>query len=155
MVHSLSAWRSAKEKASLEAQYKEWSPLHLEELFSVLKSVEEGRGSVTVDSSGVTVSAGYGVEIVFREDGSVSLGDETCSMGEKVHFTGNSCFSLLDGPTLLRLLGLLLLSVADGAGFVEWSPGYGVLYSDTYRCWAVFSSDGRVEFNALSRISRA
>jgi hypothetical protein len=154
MVHDLSAWRSARKKASAEAQYKEWSPMHLEELFSVLKSVEEGRGSVTLDSSGVTVSAGYGVEIVFREDGSVSLGDETCSVGEKVYFTGNSCFSLLEAPALLRFLGLLLVSVADGDGFVEWSAGYGVLYSDTYRCWAVFLSDGRVEFNGLSRMSQ-
>jgi hypothetical protein len=154
MVLDLSTWRSARKKASPEAQRKEWSTMHLKELFSVLKSVEEGRGSVTLDSSGVRVSAGYGVEIVFREDGSVSLGDETCSVGEKAYFTGNCCFSLLDGPTLLRFLGLLLLSVADGAGFVEWSAGYGVLYSDTYRCWAAFSSDGRVEFNGLSRMSQ-
>ena len=151
MIHDLSAWRSARKKASQEAEYKEWSTLHLEELFSVLKSVEAGRGSVTVDTSGVTVSGGYGVEIAFHEDGSVSLGDETCSVGERVHFIGNKCFSLLDSTTLLRFLGLLLISVADGTGFVEWSAGYGVLYSDIYRCWAVFSSNGGVEFNGLSQ----
>ncbi|HME43620.1 MAG TPA: hypothetical protein VKF36_11075 [Syntrophorhabdales bacterium] len=154
MIHDLSAWRSTRKKASSEALYKEWSTMHLEELFSVLKSVEEGRGSVTVDTSGVTVSAGYGIEIVFREDGSVSLGDETCSVGEKVHFIGNKCFSLLDDQTLLRFLGLLLVSVADGVGFVEWSAGYGVLYSDTYRCWAIFSRDGRVEFNGVAQTSQ-
>jgi hypothetical protein len=153
MVHDLSAWRSARKKAAPEPKYKEWSTMHLKELFSVLKSVEEGRGSVTMDASMVTVSTGYGVEIVFYEDGSVLLGDETCSVGEKVHFSGNNCFSLLDSPTLLRFFGLLLLSVADGGGFVEWSAGYGVLYSDTYRCWAVFSSDGGVEFNGLSRMT--
>jgi len=153
MVHDLSAGRSERKKASQEASYKEWSTLHLEELFSVLKSIEEGRGSVTVDTSGVTVSGGYGVEIIFHDDGSVSLGDGTCSVGERVHFVGNKCFSLLDGPTLLRFLGLLLISVADGTGFVEWSAGYGVLYSDTYRCWAVFSSDGGVEFNRLFRMT--
>ena len=152
MIHDLSAWRSARKKASYEAPHKEWSARHLEELFSVLKSVEEGRGSVTMDTSGVTVSAGYGVEIAFRQDGSVSLGDDTCSVGEEVYFVGNKCFSLLDDQTLLRFLGLLLLSVADGAGFVEWSAGYGVLYSDIYRCWAVFSRDGKVEFNGMSQM---
>ncbi len=105
-------------------------------------------------SSAVTVSGGYGVEVVFHEDGSVTLGDETCSVGERVHFIGNKCFSLLDGPTLLRLLGLLLLSVVDGTGFVEWSASYGILYSDNYRCWAVFSSDGGVEFNGMARASQ-
>jgi hypothetical protein len=149
MVYDLCAWRSVREKASQVAHYKEWSSLHLEELFAVLKSVEEGRGSVTVDTSGVTVSAGYGVEIMFHEDGSVSLGDGSCSVGEKVHFVSNKCFGLLDGSTLLRFLGLLVASVADGMGFVEWSSGHGVLYSDTYRCWAVFSSDGGVEFDRL------
>ena len=154
MIHDLSAWRSTRKKASQEALCREWSTMHLEELFSVLKSVEQGRGSVTVDASGVTVSGGYGVEVVFRQDGSVFLGDETCSVGERVHFIGNKCFSLLDNQTLLRFLGLLLLSVADGAGFVEWSAGYGVLYSDTYRCWAVFTSDGRVEFNGITQTSQ-
>jgi hypothetical protein len=149
MVYDLSAWRSAREKVPQVADYKEWSSLHLEELFAVLKSVEEGRGSVSVDSSGVTVSAGYGVEIIFHEDGSVLLGDGSCSVGERVHFTSNKCFGLLDSSTLLRFLGLLLASVADGMGFVEWSSGHGVLYSDTYRCWAVFSSDGGVEFDRL------
>jgi len=153
MVHDLLAWRFARRRTSQESQYKEWSTLHLEELFSVLKSVEEGRGSVTVDGSGVKVSGGYGVEVIFREDGSVSLGDETCSMDERVHFIGKKCFSLLDDPTLLRFLGLLLISIADGRGFVEWSPRYGVLYSDIYRCWAVFSSDGGVEFNRLSQMT--
>ncbi len=153
MVYDLSAWRSAKEKASQETHYREWSGLHLEELFAVLKSVEEGRGSVTVDTAGVLVSAGYGVEVMFHQDGTVSLGDRTCSVGERVHFVSNKCFGLLDGPTLLRFLGLLLASVADGMGFVEWSSGHGVLYSDAYRCWAVFSSDGRVEFDRLFHAS--
>ncbi len=155
MVHDLSAWRSARKKKTGQKtqQYKEWSALHLEELFSVLKAVEQGRGSVRMDTSGVTVSGGYGVEIIFRQDGSVSLGDETCSVGEKLHFVGNKCFSLLDQSTLLRFLGLLLVSVADGTGFVEWSVGYGLLYSDIYRCWAVFSRDGGVEFNGLSQIA--
>jgi len=154
MIYDLSAWRSARKKTSERTYYKEWSTRHLEELFSVLKSVEEGRGSVSLGSSAVTVSGGYGVEVVFHEDGSVSLGDETCSVGERVHFIGNKCFSLLDGPTLLRLLGLLLLSVADGTGFVESSVNYGILYSDSYRYWAVFSSDGGVEFNGLAQASQ-
>jgi hypothetical protein len=154
MVYDLSAWRSAKEKTLQTAYHKEWSNLHLEELFAVLKSVEEGRGSVTVDASGVTVSAGYGVEIMFHEDGSVSLGDGSCSVGERVHFISNKCFGLLDSSTLLRFLGLLLASVADGMGFVEWSSGHGVLYSDTYGCWAVFSSDGGVEFDRLFQASQ-
>ncbi|HVN23639.1 MAG TPA: hypothetical protein VMT71_06685 [Syntrophorhabdales bacterium] len=151
MVYDLSAWRSSRNKSTQETlQYKQWGALHLEELFSVLKAVEQGRGSVTVDTSGITITGGYGVEIIIHDDGTVSLGDGTCSVGEKVHFIGNNCFSLLDGPTLLRFLGLLLLSIADGTGFVEWSAGFGILYSDTYRCWAVFSSDGEVEFNGLS-----
>jgi hypothetical protein len=154
MIYDLSAWRSAREKTSERTCYKEWSTRHLEELFSVLKSIEEGRGSVSVGDSTITVSGGYGVEVVFHEDGSVTLGDETCSVGERVHFTGNKCFSLLDGPTLLRLLGLLLLSVADGTGFVEWSVNYGILYSDSYRCCAVFSSDGGVEFNGMAQASQ-
>jgi hypothetical protein len=149
MVYDLSSWRSARKRVSSEPEYKEWSALHLEELFAVLKSVEEGRGSVTVGASGVTVSAGYGIEVMFHEDGSVSLGDGSCSVGERVHFIHNKCFGLLDSPTLLRFLGLLLASVADGMGFVEWSSGHGLLYSDTYRCWAVFSSDGGVEFDRL------
>ncbi len=152
MVHDLSAWRSARKKAAQEAQqHKEWSSLHLEELFSVLKAIEQGRGSVRVDASGVSVDGGYGVEILFHQDGSVSLGDETCSVGERVHFVSNKCFSLLDEPTLLRFLGLLLLCVADRTGFVEWSAGYVILYSDIYRCWAVFSRDGGVEFSAWPR----
>ena len=153
MVYDLFAWRSARKKPSQEESHREWSTLHLEELFSVLKSVEEGRGSVTVDTSGVTVSASYGVEVMFHEDGTVSLGDGSCSVGESVHFISNKCFGLLDRPTLLRFLGLLLVSVADGMGFVEWSAGHGVLYSDTYRCWAIFSSDGGVEFNRLFQMT--
>ncbi len=154
MVHDLSAWRAARTKKTAEYhQYKEWSALHLQELFSVLKSVEQGRGSVTVGSSGITISGGYGVEIVFYYDGTVSLGDETCSVGEQVHFVVDKCFRLMDARTLLRFLGLLLISVADGNGFVEWSAGYGVLYSDVYRCWALFSRDGGVEFNGVTRVA--
>ena len=155
MVHDLSAWRSGRKKAMEELHHKEWSTRHIEELFSVLKAVEEGRGSVSLRTSGVVVSSGYGVEITFHEDGSVSLGDQSCSVGERVHFSGSKCFSLLDGGTLLRFLGMLLLTIADGRGFVEWCSKYGVLYSDVYRCWAVFSSDGSVEFNGFSRASRS
>ena len=153
MVYDLSARRSAKKKKSQETSHKEWGTLHLEELFSVLKSVEEGRGSVSMDTSGVTVSAGYGVEVMFHEGGSVSLGDRSCSVGERVHFINNKCFALLDGRTLLRFLGLLLTSIADGMGFVEWSSGHALLYSDTYKCWAVFSSDGGVEFNRIFQMT--
>jgi hypothetical protein len=153
MVHDLSAWRSARKKAPQAAPHKEWSTLHFEEFFTILKSIEEGRGSVSVGTCEVTVSAGYGVEVVFHEDGSVFLGDGSCLVGERVHFISNTCFGLLEGPTLLRFLGLLLASVADGMGFVEWSAGHGVLYSDTYKCWAVFSSDGGVEFNRLFQVT--
>ena len=153
MVYDLSAWRSARKNGSREAPYKQWSTLHFEELFSVLKSIEEGRGSVTVGASGVTISAAYGCEVMFHEDGRVSLGDESSSVDERVHFISKQCFGLYDRPTLLRFLGLLLASVADGMGFVEWSAGHGVLYSDRYRCWAVFSSDGKVEFSRLFELT--
>lgn len=149
MIHNLSAWRSERKERSRKALYREWNALHLEELFSLLKSIEEGRGSVVIDPCGVTISAGWGVEARFRDDGTVSLGDRSCSVNEKVHFRRNKCFALLDGSTLLRFLGLLLASVADGMGFVEWSAGQGIVYSDVYTCWAVFSSDGGVEFNRL------
>ncbi len=149
MIHDLSAWRSEKQQKSQEVAYREWNALHLEELFSLLKSIEEGRGSVVINPSGVTISAGCGVEATFLDDGTVSLGDSSCVVTEKVHFKKNKCFGLLDRPTLLRFLGLMLASVADGMGFVEWSAGQGVVYSDVYTCWAVFSSDGGVEFNRL------
>jgi hypothetical protein len=153
MVYDLSLWRSAKKNRSRPIHYKEWSTLHFEELFSVLKSIEEGRGSVTVGASWVTVSTAYGSEVMFHADGRVSLGDRSCTSGERVHFMSKQCFGLYDRPTQLRFLGLLLTSVADGMGFVERSAGHGVLYSDRYRCWAVFSSDGRVEFSRLFQLS--
>ena len=149
MIHNLSAWRSERTERSRTVSYGEWNALHLEELFSLLKSIEEGRGSVVIDPGGVTISAGWGIEATFRDDGTVSLGDTSCSITEKVHFRKNKCFTLLDRSTLLRFLGLLLASVADGMGFVECSAGQGIVYSDVYSCWAVFSSDGGVEFNRL------
>jgi hypothetical protein len=149
MIHNLTAWRSERKERSRKVSYREWNALHLEELFSLLKSIEEGRGSVVIDPCGVTISAGCGVEATFRDDGTVCLGDKSCSVIEKVHFKKNKCFALLDRSTLLRFLGLLFASVADGMGFVEWSAGQGIIYSDVYTCWAVFSSDGGVEFNRL------
>ena len=153
MVYNLSAWRSEKKKGVQRSPHKPWSALHFEELFSVLKAIEEGRGSVTVGGSTVTVSASYGSEVIFYDDGTVSLGDRSSAVNERVHFMSKQCFNLYDLPMQLRFLGLLLASVADGMGFVEWSAGHGVLYSDRYRCWVVFSSDGGVEFSRLFQLA--
>jgi hypothetical protein len=147
MVHNLTEWRSARKAA----QHREWSAFHLEELFSVLKSVEEGRGSVVMGQSGVTISAGYGMQVTLDEEGTVFLGDGSCALTETLYFSRerHNCFSLLESSTLIRFLGLLLASLAEGMGFVEWSAGHGVIYSDLYGCWVVFSRDGAVEFNRL------
>ncbi len=154
MIHHLSSWRSERRERTSKASYKEWNPLHLEELFSLLKSVEEGEGSVVTGISGVTISTGYGLQATLLENGTVRLGDREYSVTERLHFKKTNCFTLLNRSTLLRFLGLVLASIADGMGFVEWSAGHGVIYSDVYGCWVVISRDGSVEFNKVFRLEQ-
>jgi hypothetical protein len=134
-----------------------WSPAQFDELLAVLKSIEEGRGSVSVRGAQVCILAGYGVRITFHQDGSVEMGDGYVKVSNHVRYAGtyHDGIGPNDSPSyLFNVLGLLLESVADGHGFIETSRTHGLVYADTYGSWAVFYADGTIEFDRHSAPQR-